>query len=163
MHEADSMPKKHSFSQARIRRIEAVLRTLHNRGLKNQGATVKVLAGIHRRHVTTIRRYLKFLGDQNLVWKGQVGNSWIWHERRKPEGPGPQPPPDDRKRILDDHNNLVAEEDSPRIKYIEAFYSIGYSIEVATAKINEIKSLTSRERVHVIEHVRFKIRERGGH
>ncbi len=77
------------FSQQRIRKIESVLRTLHNRSLKNKGSSVKTLAGIHRRSQSTIRSYLKFLGNQHLVSTGIKG---LWFERpQRVEGPPGKP------------------------------------------------------------------------
>jgi len=58
--------------------------------------------------------------------------------------------------IAEQHSEALGDEESPRIGYIERFYGQNRQL-YRPWKIDEIESLSARERAHVKQHILFRL------
>ena len=58
--------------------------------------------------------------------------------------------------VAERHSDLLEDEESPRIGYIERFYGQNRRL-YRPGKIDEIESLSAKERAHVKQHILFRL------
>jgi hypothetical protein len=132
---------------------------IYNASLKKRQLKARQIARYERLSLSRTYFYLRYLKHSNVgPCLQKVGHAWIYTAPKREQAPGIV---GGVSGALDEtHDELVAEEDSPKIEYMEKFYAKKLrkgelTFHGVQTRINRITSLSlsKEEKAHILEHL----------